>query len=73
VTDCIANQLEEVVDRIIEERDALLSGDFSILKKALAAAAVKYAIDEASRLDSELGEMLDTLEKVCTQGNGACF
>jgi hypothetical protein len=49
-----------------------MSGDFSTVKKALAAAAVGYLIDEARDYDSELGEMLDTLEKICTSG-GNCF
>jgi hypothetical protein len=69
---CVQTEIDKAVDKIIEERDKLMSGDFSTVKKALAAAAVGYLIDEARDYDSELGEMLDTLEKICTSG-GNCF
>jgi hypothetical protein len=72
VGDCMQAEIDRAVDKILEERDKLLDGDFSTLKKALAAAAVDYLLDEARDYDSELGEMLDTLEKICTTG-GNCF
>lgn len=69
---CMQAEIDKAVDKILEERDKLMSGDFSTVKKALAAAAVDYLIDEARDYNSELGEMLDTLEKICTTG-GNCF
>ncbi len=69
---CVQAEIDKAVDKIIEERDKLMNGDFSTVKKALGAAAVGYLIDEARDYNSELGEMLDTLEKICTSG-GSCF
>jgi F0F1-type ATP synthase membrane subunit b/b' len=72
ITDCVQQEISEAVDKIIEEKDKLMSGDFSTVKAALGAAAAKLAIDEAYKVDNEFGEMLETLEKVCTTG-GNCF
>jgi hypothetical protein len=72
VGSCVQAEIDKAVDKILEERDKLMSGDFSTVKKALAAAAVDYLIDEARDFDSDLGEMLDTLEKICTS-EGNCF
>lgn len=72
VSACVQAEIDKAVDKILEERDKLMNGDLSTLKKALGAAAVDYLIDEARDYNSELGEMLDTLEKVCTSG-GSCL
>jgi hypothetical protein len=71
IGDCLQGEIDKAVDRILDERNKLLDGDFSTVKTVLVAAAVDYLIDEASDYDSELGEMLDTLEKICT--SGGCF
>lgn len=73
VVDCLEGQLDDAIDRIIEERDALLAGDLSTLRGALAAVAVQLAIDEAYKYDHDLGELLDTLQKICSTSSGACF
>ena len=73
VGECLENQLDEAIDRVIEERDALLAGDYSTLRAALAAVAVDYAIDEAYKYNHDLGEILDTLAEICSRGNDACF
>lgn len=71
IGNCLEAEIDKAVDRIIDERDKLLDGDLSTVKKVLAAAAVDYLIDEASEYNSELGEMLGTLEKICTSER--CF
>jgi hypothetical protein len=73
VGDCLQGEIDKAVDRILEERDKLLAGDYSTLKKALAAAAVDYLIDEAYDIDPEFGELLDTIARVCTVEGGGCF
>ena len=73
VGDCVQAEIDQAVEKILEERDKLLSGDYSTVKKALAADAVGYIIDEAYDYSPELGEFLDTIERVCTLPGGSCL
>ncbi len=64
--ECVEKKVDELVDKIIEEKNKLENGDYSTVKNALSAAVVKMAIDKAYEYDSELGEALDTLSKLAT-------
>ena len=73
IANCVQREIDDAVGILTEEVEKLMSGDYSLVKDALLAAAVDYVIDEVKDNHPQIGELLDTLERVCTTGGADCF
>jgi hypothetical protein len=59
-------QLGSIYDRLAEEAEKVMDGDFETFERLARVAALKIAVDRAHEIDADFGEALDVLVRLST-------